>query len=55
MRVAAPGTIKALDPPGKAARGQKQHRLELDPVTAPVVAWIFAEYLDGSGLSTIGQ
>lgn len=41
--------------PGKAAQGQKQHRLEPDPVTSPIVARIFAEYLEGAGLSTIGE
>jgi site-specific DNA recombinase len=33
--------------PGKAAVGQRAHRLEIDPQAAPVVQRIFAEYLSG--------
>ncbi|MGW7369728.1 recombinase family protein [Streptomyces sp. NPDC054841] len=33
--------------PGKAAAGQRIHKLELDPVAAPVVRRIFRLYLDG--------
>src|SRR3954451_10523578 len=39
--------------PGKAADGKRLHRLEPDPVTAPVVVRIFAMYLNGSGLFAI--
>lgn len=39
--------------PGKAAVGQRRHRLEPDPVTAPVVRRIFARFLDGDGLHRI--
>jgi hypothetical protein len=31
--------------PGKAAEGRRLHRLEPDPVTAPVVERIFNEYV----------
>jgi site-specific DNA recombinase len=41
--------------PGKAAVGQRLHRLDPDPQTAPVVARIFAEYLSGRGLYTIAE
>ncbi|MGW0662176.1 recombinase family protein [Streptodolium elevatio] len=36
--------------PAKAADGRRLHRLEPDPVTAPVVAQIFADYLSGTGI-----
>jgi site-specific DNA recombinase len=41
--------------PGKAANGQRLKRLELDPITAPIVRRIFAEYLAGSGLYAIAE
>jgi len=41
--------------PAKAADGKRLHRLEPDPVTAPVVVRIFAEYLDGRGLFAIAE
>lgn len=41
--------------PAKAADGRRLHRLELDPAAAPVVAWIFAEFLDGHGLYAIAE
>jgi site-specific DNA recombinase len=41
--------------PAKAADGRRLHRLELDPVTADVVARIFFEFLGGSGLFTIAE
>jgi site-specific DNA recombinase len=41
--------------PGKAATGQRLHRLEPDPVTAPVVQRIFAEHLTGHGLHAIAE
>ena len=39
----------------KAADGKRLHRLEPDPVTAPVVQRIFAEFLGGSGLLAIAE
>ncbi len=41
--------------PGKAALGIRIHRLEPDPVTAPVVARIFEEYVSGMGLFAIAD
>jgi site-specific DNA recombinase len=41
--------------PGKAAIGQRQHQLEPDPVTAPVVPRIFDEYIRGRGLMAIAS
>jgi site-specific DNA recombinase len=41
--------------PGKAAVGQRLHQLEPDPVTAPIVERIFAEYLGGRGFYAIGE
>jgi site-specific DNA recombinase len=41
--------------PGKAAAGQRAHRLEPDPVAAPIVVRIFAEYLTGRGLFAIAE
>jgi DNA invertase Pin-like site-specific DNA recombinase len=41
--------------PSKASIGQRLHRLEPDPVTAPVVQRIFAEYLAGCGLYAIAE
>jgi len=41
--------------PSKAADGKRAHRLEPDPVAAPVVRRIFAEYLDGHGLRSIAE
>jgi DNA invertase Pin-like site-specific DNA recombinase len=41
--------------PAKAADGRRLHRLELDPVAAPVVTRIFAEFLAGYGLYTIAE
>jgi site-specific DNA recombinase len=41
--------------PGKAAHGQRIHRLEPDPETAPVVRRIFDEYVSGAGLYAIAE
>ena len=41
--------------PGKASLGQRLHRLELDPIAAPVVRHIFDEYLAGAGLYAIAE
>ena len=41
--------------PSKAADGRRLHRLEPDPVTAPVVARIYREFLAGSGIYAIAQ
>ncbi len=41
--------------PSKAAAGQRLHRLEPDPVTAPVVERIFALYAAGTGLRAIAD
>jgi site-specific DNA recombinase len=41
--------------PGKAALGIRIHRLEPDPVTAPVVVRIFEEYVSGKGLFAIAD
>jgi len=40
---------------GKAALGIRIHRLEPDPITAPVVARIFEEYVSGKGLFAIAE
>jgi site-specific DNA recombinase len=41
--------------PGKAAVGQRLHRLESDPDAAPVVRRIFDEYVAGRGLYAIAE
>jgi len=41
--------------PGKAADGKRLHRLEVDPVAAPIVRRIFADYLTGAGLYAIAE
>jgi site-specific DNA recombinase len=41
--------------PGKAAMGARLHRLEPDPVAAPVVRRIFEEYVKGNGLMAIAE
>ncbi|WP_433685465.1 recombinase family protein [Nocardia sp. CA-119907] len=41
--------------PAKAADGKRLHRLETDPVTAPIVQRIFGEYLGGRGIFAIAQ
>ena len=41
--------------PGKAVAGQRLHRLEPDPVAAPVVERIFREYVAGKGLYRIAE
>jgi DNA invertase Pin-like site-specific DNA recombinase len=41
--------------PGKATLGIRIHRLEPDPVTAPVVARIFEDYVSGKGLYAIAE
>jgi site-specific DNA recombinase len=41
--------------PSKAAIGQRLHRLEPDPVAAPVVQRIFTEFLDGKGAYAIAE
>ncbi|WP_198320538.1 recombinase family protein [Actinosynnema pretiosum] len=38
-----------------AADGKRLHRLELDPVAAPVVRRIFAEYVGGRGIFAIAE
>jgi site-specific DNA recombinase len=39
----------------KAAGGQRLHRLEPDPATAPIVQRIFADFLAGTGIHAIAQ
>lgn len=41
--------------PGRAAAGQRAHRLEPDPLSAPVVQRIFQMYADGLGHRAIAQ
>ncbi len=41
--------------PSKAAAGQRQHRLEPDEVTAPILVRILQEYLGGRGLYAIAE
>jgi site-specific DNA recombinase len=41
--------------PGKAAEGKRLHKLEPDPVTAPIVERIFTEYLTGRGMTSIAR
>lgn len=41
--------------PAKAAVGQQMHRLEVDPIAAPIVRRIFAEYLGGAGIYAIAE
>lgn len=41
--------------PAKAADGRRLHKLEPDPVTAPVVTRIFTEYLQGAGINAIAR
>lgn len=41
--------------PGKAALGQRLHRLEPDPATAPIVKRIFETYVTGRGLYAIAE
>lgn len=41
--------------PGKAALGQRSHRLEPNEATAPIVRRIFDEYLAGAGLYAIAE
>jgi site-specific DNA recombinase len=41
--------------PGKAAVGQRSHKLEVDPIAAPVVKRIFAEYIGGTGLYGVAE
>jgi site-specific DNA recombinase len=41
--------------PGKAALGQRIHRLEVDPTAAPIVHRIFAEYLSGRGIYAVAE
>ncbi len=41
--------------PAKAATGQRLRRLVPDPVAAPIVARIFADYLDGHGLYAVAE
>ena len=40
---------------GKAALGIRVHRLEPDPITAPVAVRIFEEYVSGKGLFAIAE
>lgn len=41
--------------PGRAAAGQRAHRLVPDEETAPIVRQIFQMYLNGEGVKTIAQ
>lgn len=41
--------------PGKAAAGQRAHRLEVNSATAPIVRRIFDEYLSGRGVFAIAE
>ena len=41
--------------PGKAAEGKRLQRLEPDPIAAPIVRRIFAEYIGGRGYFSIAQ
>ena len=41
--------------PGKAAVGQRLHRLEPDPISAPITRRIFEEYLAGRGFRAIAE
>lgn len=41
--------------PAKAADGKRLHRLEPDPVAAPIVQRIYDEYLSGIGIFAIAQ
>jgi len=41
--------------PAKAADGRRLHCLEPDPVSAPIVARIFAEYVAGRGMFAIAE
>ena len=41
--------------PAKAAVGQQLHRLDLDPIAAPVVQRIFTEFVAGKGLYAIAR
>lgn len=41
--------------PAKATDGRRLHKLEPDPVAAPVVQRIFAEYLSGRGMFAIAE
>ncbi len=41
--------------PGKAADGRRLHRLEPDPLTAPVVRRIYTEFLAGAGIFAIAE
>lgn len=41
--------------PAKAADGKRLHRLEPDPIAAPVVRRIYREYLAGNGLHAIAK
>ena len=41
--------------PGKAAAGQRAHKLEPDPVTSPIVQAIFEMYANGHGYRAIAE
>lgn len=41
--------------PAKATDGKRMHKLAIDPVAAPVVERIFAEFLDGRGVFAIAE
>lgn len=41
--------------PGKAADGRRLHRLEPDPISGPIVARIFGEYVAGRGMYAIAE
>ncbi|OJF10745.1 recombinase family protein [Couchioplanes caeruleus] len=41
--------------PGKAGEGKRLHKLEPDPITAPVVERIFVEYIAGRGMTSIAR
>lgn len=41
--------------PAKAADGKRLHKLDLDPIAAPVVRRIFAEFTAGNGFYAIAE
>jgi DNA invertase Pin-like site-specific DNA recombinase len=49
------GDAGAHPNPAKAADGRRLHRLEVDPVAAPIVVRIFDQYLAGAGLYAIAE
>jgi site-specific DNA recombinase len=49
------GDAGAHPNPGKAAVGQRLHRLEPDPVASPTVRRIYSDYLGGMGIYAIAE